>query len=49
MPTRPPGASSMNLVSGSCIGMIPVSRSAVAVQSVFEPDIGGYSHTSMMM
>ncbi len=47
--TTPPGASSRTIVSGSCIGTMPVSSSTVTVQIVFEPDIGGYSVGSMMM
>ena len=47
--TTPPGASSRSTVSGSVIGTMPVSSSTVAVQIVFEPDIGGYSVGSMMM
>ena len=47
--TTPPGASSRRTVSGTDIGRMPVSSSTVAVQIVFEPDIGGYSVGSMMM
>ena len=47
--TTPPGASSRTIVSGSCIGSMPVSSSTVVVQIVLEPDIGGYSVGSMMM
>ena len=47
--TTPPGASSRTIVSGSCIGSMPVSSSTVTTQIVFEPDIGGYSVGSMMM
>ena len=47
--TTPPGASSRSTVSGSRISTMPVSSSTVAVQIVFEPDIGGYSVGSMMM
>jgi hypothetical protein len=45
----PPGASNRSTVSGSRISTAPVSSSTVAVQIVFEPDIGGYSVGSMMM
>ena len=38
--TRPAGASSTICVTGSRIGIIPVSSSAVTVQIVFVPDIG---------
>ena len=44
----PAGASSVSRVSGSRIGRMPVSRIAVTVQIVLEPDIGGYSVDSMM-
>ena len=46
--TSPPGASSRSRVSGSSIGRMPVSRSTVATQIEFEPDIGGLSAGSMM-
>ena len=46
---RPPGASSVRRVSGSCIGRMPASSSTVATQIAFEPDIGGVSSGSMMM
>ena len=45
----PPGASKVRWVSGSVIGSIPVSRRAVAVQIVLEPDMGGYSLASMII
>src|SRR6266480_6834005 len=45
----PAGASSRNVVSGSRMATIPVSRRTVATQIVFDPDIGGYSVGSMMM
>ena len=48
MSTRPPGASSANVVTGSPIATMPVSRSTVTTQIVFEPDIGGYSVGSMI-
>ena len=44
----PAGASSVRRVSGSRMGRMPVSRMAVTVQIVLEPDIGGYSVDSMM-
>ena len=44
----PAGASRVSRVSGSRIGRMPVSRIAVTVQIVLEPDIGGYSVDSMM-
>ena len=47
--TRPPGASSVRWVSGSCIGRMPASSSTVATQIEFEPDMGGVSSGSMMM
>ena len=46
---RPPGASSIRWVSGSCIGSMPASSSTVATQIEFEPDMGGVSSGSMMM
>ena len=46
---RPPGASRVKCVSGSCIGRMPASSSTVATQIAFEPDIGGVSSGSMMM
>ena len=46
---RPPGASSVRWVLGSCIGRMPASSSTVATQMAFEPDIGGVSSGSMMM
>ena len=46
--TRPAGVSSVSSVTGSFMGRIPVSRMAVTVQIVLEPDIGGYSVDSMM-
>src|SRR4051794_35974262 len=49
MSTGPAGMSRRNLVSGSSIGMIPVSNSTVAMHMVLEPDIGGYSVGSMMI
>jgi hypothetical protein len=36
---QPPGASSTNVVCGSCIGRRPVSRMTVATHMVFDPDI----------
>lgn len=44
---RPPGASSPNSVTGSCIGIVPVSSRTVATHIVLLPDIGGYSMGSM--
>ena len=44
----PAGASRMISVTGSCIASMPVSRSAVATQIVFVPDIPGYSTCSMI-
>jgi hypothetical protein len=38
--TNPPGVSSVSTVSGSRIGSMPVSSSAVTVPIVLEPDIG---------
>jgi hypothetical protein len=38
--TSPAGASSVSLVTGSCMGIMPVSRSTVTVQMVLVPDIG---------
>src|ERR1044071_6078924 len=49
MSTGPAGMSSRNLVSGSTIGTIPVSRRTVEMHIVLEPDIGGYSVGSMMI
>jgi len=46
--TRPAGASRTRSVTGSVIGTMPVSSSAVVTQIVFVPDIGGYSTCSMM-
>ena len=45
----PPGASRTRVVSGSVIGMMPVSNRTVATQIQFDPDIGGVSSGSMMM
>ena len=47
--TSPPGASSVNSVSGSRMGKIPVSSSTVATQIVFEPDMGGTVSGSIMI
>jgi len=47
--TSPPGASSTISVTGSCIGMIPLSSSTVDTQIELEPDIGGVSSGSMMI
>ena len=47
--TSPAGASSVNSVTGSIIGRMPVSSSTVVTQIVFEPDMAGYSICSMMM
>ncbi len=47
-PTRPAGASSTRSVTGSRIGTMPVSSSAVATQIVLLPDMAGYSTCSMM-
>ena len=44
----PAGASSVSSVTGSRIGIIPVSSSAVVTQIVLVPDIGGYSTCSMI-
>ena len=44
----PAGASRTISVTGSTIGSIPVSRSTVATQIVFVPDIPGYSTCSMI-
>jgi hypothetical protein len=44
----PAGASSVTSVTGSVIGSMPVSSSAVATQMVFEPDMPGYSTCSMI-
>src|SRR3954451_4526788 len=49
MSTGPAGMSRRNLVSGSTIGMTPVSNNTVEMHIVFDPDIGGYSVGSMMM
>ena len=49
MSTGPAGMSRRNLVSGSTIGMTPVSSNTVAMHIVLEPDIGGYSVGSMMI
>ena len=49
MSTGPAGMSSRNRVSGSTIGIAPVSSSTVAMHIVLEPDIGGYSVGSMMI
>ena len=47
--TSPPGASSTSCVSGSSIGMMPVSSNTFVTQMEFDPDIGGVSVGSMMM
>src|SRR5438132_2886999 len=39
--TGPAGVSRVSVVTGSRIGSMPVSRSTVTVQIVFDPDIGG--------
>ncbi len=44
----PAGVSSVNSVTGSVAGTIPVSIRAVTTQIVLEPDIGGYSTCSMI-
>jgi hypothetical protein len=49
MPIRPAGASSVNSVKGSFIGIMPVSRSAVATEIVLPPLITGYSDCSIMI
>jgi hypothetical protein len=46
---RPAGASSTNSVTGSCIGIMPVSSSTVATAMVLPPLVTGYSTCSMMM
>ncbi len=46
--TSPAGASRKNRVSGSTIGIIPVSRHTVATQMLFDPDIGGVCTGSMI-
>src|SRR5271170_280822 len=46
---KPPGASSVSRVWGSCIGRMPLSSKTVATQIEFDPDIGGVSSGSMMM
>ena len=46
---RPPGASSVICVSGSIMGIIPVSKSTVATQIEFDPDIGGVWFGSIMI
>jgi hypothetical protein len=46
---RPPGASSIRWVSGSCIGSMQASSNTVATQIELEPDMGGVSSGSMMM
>ena len=46
---KPPGASSVRRVCGSCIGRMPLSSRTVATQMEFDPDIGGVSSGSMMM
>ena len=45
---RPAGASSVSSVTGSVIGRVPVSRSAVTTHIVFVPDMPGYSTCSMI-
>src|SRR5918993_1372485 len=47
--TRPPGASRVRRVSGSCMGRMPLSSSTVATQMELEPDMGGVSAGSMMI
>jgi hypothetical protein len=47
--TSPPGASRTISVTGSCIGMMPVSSRTVATQIELEPDMGGVSSGSMMI
>ena len=49
MPMSPAGASSWNSVTGSCMGIMPVSRRTVATAMVFPPLMTGYSTCSMMM
>ena len=44
----PAGASSVISVTGSVIGSMPVSSSAVATQIVLVPDMPGYSTCSMI-
>ncbi len=44
----PAGDSSVSSVTGSVIGSIPVSRSAVTTHIVFVPLIPGYSTCSMI-
>ncbi len=48
MRMSPAGASSVISVTGSVIGSMPVSSSAVATQIVFVPDMPGYSTCSMI-
>ena len=45
---RPAGDSSVSSVTGSVIGSIPVSSSAVTTHIVFVPLIPGYSTCSMI-
>ncbi len=47
--TGPAGGSRTKRVSGSRIGMMPVSSATVATQMELEPDIGGVSAGSMMI
>ena len=47
--TGPPGMSRRRRVSGSRIGIMPVSSRTVAAQIEFEPDIRQYSVGSMMI
>ena len=47
--TKPAGASKIISVSGSCIGIIPVSNRTVATQIAFDPDIGGVVSGSIII
>ena len=47
--TKPAGASNIISVSGSCIGIIPVSKRTVATQMAFDPDIGGVVSGSIII
>ena len=48
MRISPAGASSVSSVTGSTIGIMPVSSSTVATQIVLVPDMPGYSTCSMI-
>jgi hypothetical protein len=47
-PIRPAGVSRVNVVTGSVIGSMPVSRRTVTTHIVFVPDMPGYSTCSMI-